>query len=330
MKKVLVLLGKLSITLGILYYLFSKIGWSKIVRVMLSADIRYLLIALSLAMLVRYLNAVQTQVLLAHQGILLPTAQVFKINLISTFYTLFIPGDMGGGVVKWYKFSRVDGKRAQAFSVILVAWLLPVFAIIMDGLIALAIKNPFSKTNLNMWIYSLLSLLLLVAIFIFNKSASALVDKYIMSPLFAIAPSRIEEKLRKVWESLKSFQKLPLFKVLSILVTIVIIELTGITAHYILGLSIKLRLSIFVFAWVRAVSILIQMLPISIAGLGLREGAVIFLLDKYNVPYADALVFSLLVFGVYVVISLIGGLFEIREMLTNKLSYCQKNKYEAK
>lgn len=56
------------------------------------------------------------------------------------------------------------------------------------------------------------------------------------------------------------------------------------------------------------ISTLLQRLPISYAGLGIREGSLVFLLGLLGIAYSEALVLSSTMFVVYVVSLSLGGL----------------------
>ena len=59
--------------------------------------------------------------------------------------------------------------------------------------------------------------------------------------------------------------------------------------------------------WVQTIIIIVNTIPISISGIGVREGGLIFLLKPYGVSGAEAVALSFLVFARNVAISLIGG-----------------------
>ena len=67
-----------------------------------------------------------------------------------------------------------------------------------------------------------------------------------------------------------------------------------------------------------AVVSLLQSLPISIAGIGVREGAYLYLLQLQGVPGASALALSLTVFGIHMLIALAGGLLQLYSLLSRR------------
>jgi len=64
---------------------------------------------------------------------------------------------------------------------------------------------------------------------------------------------------------------------------------------------------LYCLAFVPIVSLL-EALPISIAGLGVREGGLIFFLGKLDVPAADAIALSILILTARYGLNLLGGL----------------------
>ena len=59
-----------------------------------------------------------------------------------------------------------------------------------------------------------------------------------------------------------------------------------------------------------------MMVPISVSGLGLRDGVSLLVLQEYTIAGESVLAFSLLIFATTVfVVSLLGGYFEARRLL---------------
>ena len=88
-------------------------------------------------------------------------------------------------------------------------------------------------------------------------------------------------------------------------------HLAGCCAFFLLARSLGLDSSVLSIGWVRSTVILATMIPISVSGLGLREGALLALATYYGAGPNQAMAYSLLVFAVTVVaIGLLGGLIE--------------------
>ena len=72
---------------------------------------RPLIAALAILLAGRLLVSVRTKTLTDGQDLSLSTLRLFEISCASTFYGLALPGGFSGGIVRWYRLSRPDGRR---------------------------------------------------------------------------------------------------------------------------------------------------------------------------------------------------------------------------
>jgi uncharacterized membrane protein YbhN (UPF0104 family) len=78
--------------------------------------------------------------------------------------------------------------------------------------------------------------------------------------------------------------------------------------NYVLGLSLRDRVSIWYYFLFVPITSIVTLLPVSFAGLGVREGAYVFLFTQAGMPQETALSLSLLVYVVSIFApGLIGG-----------------------
>jgi hypothetical protein len=80
--------------------------------------------------------------------------------------------------------------------------------------------------------------------------------------------------------------------------------------------ALGLELGLLEIAWVRSAALVVGLLPVTVGGLGLREGTVVALLAVFGVSSADALSLSLLAFTVTVLgVGVVGGLSEAAHLI---------------
>ena len=84
------------------------------------------------------------------------------------------------------------------------------------------------------------------------------------------------------------------------------IHITYITIFYIISLSIEIKLSWSEAFFVLPPVMLAVALPISVAGWGVREAGMAFMLSIYGIPTSDA-VLSSLILGVYTLLFALPG-----------------------
>jgi hypothetical protein len=82
-------------------------------------------------------------------------------------------------------------------------------------------------------------------------------------------------------------------------------------------MAVDIHLSIFVIGWISSFVTIVQMIPISIAGLGVREVSYAVLLSDYGISPEQAISFSITIFAVFVIVGLVGGLFELSDIYRN-------------
>jgi len=81
--------------------------------------------------------------------------------------------------------------------------------------------------------------------------------------------------------------------------------------YAVLGAGLGMSVSFAAMGWVRSVVVLITVLPISIGGLGVREGALVFTLQAYGVASHEALALAILIFATTILApGLLGGILE--------------------
>jgi glycosyltransferase 2 family protein len=130
-------------------------------------------------------------------------------------------------------------------------------------------------------------------------------------------PARMPKKLEGVRDALRLAASLPVGTLGRVGGLAVLAQLLGIGSYGLVALAIGLDLSWITIAWTRSAAMLLAILPVSVAGLGLREGALVLLLAPYGVTPADAMAFSLTAFAsTTLAAGLLGGLFEARRLLS--------------
>jgi uncharacterized protein (TIRG00374 family) len=315
MNKKFVLLIKIILTAGILVYIFVKIPFNKILLSISSANIILILAVIALNIPIVLLSSFQTKYLTAAQKISISFGQILKIYLTTSFYSLFLPGSITGGAVKWYKFAKYTSKAAAAAVVVFNRYL-EIFMTILIGLLfslPVVIRSSY-KYLIILWIIVFILLLssyfLLLSVKVLKKIQGAVVSVSILPGL------RI--KIINLIDAMVEFHNLTPkdhFEILGIMFSY---HFLSILALYLIAESVNVSLSIFVFAWIRAVVLIMSMLPISYSGLGVREGVMIYLLSFYNVSPQSAFAISFLSFAKNLTIPFVGGIIELKDFLLGK------------
>jgi len=299
---------------GICGYLFTILDLSELKTALTKTHFNYLAAGVLIVLITRTLYAWQTMLALKHHGIPLTTTRALVINTISGFYNLFLPGGLSGGIVKWYKLSKPSGKRAEVFAAIFFLRFINTIFILSFGLVGFIIDNPVGSRFL-FWVSLFFCCGLFTFYICFFSKRFIIFMEAILNHTQLRIPSFFRNGLHKVFNSLTGYRSLSFEEIFKILLVPLINQFFTILFLIAVARAIDLRIPVFALFWIWSMVYIIQLIPVSISGLGLREGALVYLLPFYGVDPARAMLFSLIIFSFSVLGDLIGGILEAKEFL---------------
>jgi glycosyltransferase 2 family protein len=104
-------------------------------------------------------------------------------------------------------------------------------------------------------------------------------------------------------------------RVAALLMMAVVSVLSGIAMYYVLGQSIEAPASYLVYCLIVPLVWIIRMIPVSLGGLGVGEGAFVLLAGIFAIPAGQALAIAVGFLAVQTASALIGGLLLALRML---------------
>ncbi len=311
MKKALLVLLKLFVTIALFIFLFRKLGFDNILDRVLSVDIRLFLVASVVFLLSMALSALQWKMLLNRQGVELSGMGAFKLYMTGLFFNNFLPGAMGGDIVKVYKLKSELKRGKEGLAATFIDRFAGLFVLCLFALVSAVYLDIHSKIhlggNLYRYIFGLFSLFVMSIVFIFSRRASAIVYGKVFGKL---NPFGLRDKLSDLHSFLYNYRGSKRFYV-KIMVLSIITQFMRITVHWLAALSIGFAVSPIYFLVFVPLIALVSSLPLSFGGLGVREGLgqLLFSAAGYNGTMAVATQFIASLVGIF--ISLLGGVFFI-------------------
>lgn len=297
---------------GLLAFLVSILDLRVVLGALARARLQDLLAGLVLFLGIRILAAWQLTVGVRTHGSSLSLWRAFVVNAIAGFYNLFFPGGLVGGAVRWYKLSKDSGRPAEVLGTILFLRLVNTGFSLACGLAAVLVDNPLEMRNV-LWVALTIAAGSAALYCLVSTEAAAWVES---------RPSRARSEvaalvwggLRSVLRALRQYRALPRRPAFVILSVPVMTQMLGAFMFFLTARALGHSLPVLVWVWIVPLVHLIQWVPASVSGLGLREGVLVLLLPRYGVPPADALAFSILIFGYTVLLGLSGGILELKEL----------------
>ena len=302
---------RLMVAAALLAFVFSRVPLASVVTAMSGADRALLVLAFIAALAVQFFASARLKVLLAGQGVRLSVQSVFEINLATRFYGLFLPGgNLTGMGIRVLKVSRLEGSVAAAGAAVLADRVIATLMLCIVGLVFWLLQRPLPD-------------LVWPPLFIACAVVLVLVLWLMMRPdalrwLRWKIPGWLAEKLDSIRTAFGRSGRLGERVLARALALSAVTHLAGVLCYWLVLASMALGLSPIAGGWIRSVMLFVTLLPISLAGLGVREAGAYLVMRSYGLDGPTAVTYSLLITLVSVVgTGAIGGILESLRFLKN-------------
>ncbi|WPL17708.1 hypothetical protein Thiowin_02747 [Thiorhodovibrio winogradskyi] len=116
-----------------------------------------------------------------------------------------------------------------------------------------------------------------------------------------------------ITSSLRAFAMLDAGTLLNLIALSVLFQAADIIACFLLAEALSIQLDLATLFVVMPVTYLITLLPISLGGLGIREGVLVLLLGRVGISVSDAVTFAFLIHFNRMLVGGSGGLWHLAE-----------------
>jgi len=312
---------KVAISTAILVYLLSHVPLGDIGDALVGVQPLYLVLGLAAIPVTGFLVAAQQKVLTDLQGLRLSVMKIAEVNLIIRFYGLILPGPVAG-LIRWHRFAQPTKKPAEALAAVIFNRGLDLIVVVALGLVFwLWARPPDVSPLLSLLMVAMLGGLLLVQSAIFNRHVTGWTRRLLESGRMRLIPRVARVKIAKAATAAAVFDALPK-KTLAYMVGLVVSrQLITVLALVLFARAIGIDLLFTVAGWIDAFLHILLIIPISVAGLGVREAGLVISLQTYGVSPADALALSMILLGKKILRAGFGGILEIRHVLLRPARY---------
>lgn len=285
-KRVLSTSLKIVVSGLLLSLIVKKAGPEQVLQHLHSMRTGFFLLATLIYVVIAWLVAARWNILLGGRYTL---GKLFSLHMIGNFFNAILPGTLGGDAVKGYYLYRDTNKAGVSFGSVFLDRYLGLFARLFLGLVSGAAAFAELRTVGMQWaIPALFSLFsagsLLVFRFRIGRRFGAISDFY----------DYVHSLLKQKRVLLKTF-------LLSLVIQALLIAMIAVVA---LGVGQRLSFAeLFVFV---PIIMTIMIIPLSISGFGVREGAFVVLFGLTGIPSSISVSISFLWFLSTAAASLIG------------------------
>jgi len=293
-----VTLAKVAVTLLIIGYIAHTVDLSAAVRRAASQDLPLVALAGLILVLQVGLGGTRWLIILRSLGAYPPVGDTLKLFYVSIFFNSWVPGGIGGDVVRaWLSYRRSIPAQTAITSVILdrVAALVAVATLVLVTTPAFLARVGFSMTMLVPIVISMVGLIGLVV----AAQLERLPERWLRFRLLRLLAD-LGRSVRRVF--LRPSTLFPL-------VGIAVLGQTALgVGTYVMAVSLSMNVSLLECVVLMQPVALVANLPITIGGWGVRESAMITLFGLIGVPASASLLLSVQLGLLLLVMALPGGL----------------------
>lgn len=281
--------GQCLVGLGLLYYILSQLSLNTIVHNLRALNWKALLLVLLLKFVMRFLSAYKWYVLLSIQHTSAAFRRVLASHFIGGAVGVIIPF-VGADITMGYSYYKYSGQAGNSISSLLVDRIIGAYITIFTGVLGVLLSldrfieiQPILFLSGGLLLAAAGSTSLIIYLIRNPKSVASL-------PILSRWKGLINEIRVIISDYLKQWRtSLTLNIVLSF-----VMQGLRILATYALAIAVQANVSIMDFVAIVPLIFLIIMIPISISGLGLQEGAFIFLFGLVGVSAESAFAMSII------------------------------------
>ncbi len=291
---------KTALSLGLLVFLLTRVDLRATAEAFTGARWGYLVAALALYLAGVPLRAYRWQGLLLALHVAIPLRRLVSLYFVGTFFNNILPTGVGGDVVRAYELSKDGAGAAAAASTVLVDRAAGLLVLLAIALISTVFSFRMIDLNLALVIAG-------ISLGSFAGVAVLLWDD-LWRKVARVLPGARRLLARRGLEAF--YRSLQVYRgraVVQALVLSFVFNVVLIAVNYLIALSMGVNISLWYFLLFIPLISFSLILPVSVSGLGVREGTYVLLFGQAGVAAPLALAMSLAFYALNVATGLIGG-----------------------
>jgi uncharacterized protein (TIRG00374 family) len=304
-KRSLLLVAKVAVSLALLAYLFTTTDLGALLNRIRTGDTLLIALAVLLYVLMLAMSAWRWRLLLSAQGFPVPLRRLTSSYLVASFFNNFLPSNIGGDVIRVRDSSRLTGTTTTtSLAVVAVDRILGFGALYVLALAAFVLGGPGVRHLAGARVVLLGLFLVFAALaYVFFRPGSA-------TRLMALSGLDRVEWAREQFETVQAAVHVYRERMGSVFAAFTAsLALQALVVLYYYAIAHALRTALPLSACFLMVPLctLLQAVPVSFNGWGLREGLFALYFAQIGLSRESALAFSLVGAGLIVLLSLSGA-----------------------
>jgi len=304
---------KAIVSIGLLYLLFSRVDISRLWSVARQASLAWLGFALVLYLVMVLASAVRWGVLLRAQHVNLPFSFLTQSFLVATFFNNFLPSNIGGDVVRITDTAKAAGSKTLATTVVLIDRGIGLLGLALMAAIGASLMTRMSVAPGPgvLWAGFGLGAIVAAPALLMPETATRL-----LQPLRVFHAQWVDERIGKLTYALTRFKETPA-ALAACFIGAILVQAVLVFFYVAIARSMQIPIGFAELAVIVPVSFIVQMVPVSMNGFGVREATFGFYFTQLGLPLESALLVSFVGAALIMVFSLSGGITYLRRSVVS-------------
>lgn len=303
---VILLLVKAAVSGGLLWLLFARVDVARLWDVARTASVAWLACAMGIYLLMVVASVWRWGLLLRAQRIRLSYAWLTSSFLVASFFNNFLPSNIGGDVVRVADTAPASGSKTLAATIVLVDRGMGLLGLMLVAAIGATTGPRLIEAGpglgaFGLWFAFAGAMFVTVPALLFPNALTRL-----LQPLRVLHPEWVDERLSRLSGALARFRTQP-NSLVSCFAGAVIVQALLVVFYLAIAYSMEIPVAFTELAVVVPLSFIVQMLPVSMNGFGVREAVFGFYFTRLGLPLESALLVSFVGAALIMAFSLTGA-----------------------
>jgi uncharacterized protein (TIRG00374 family) len=288
--------------------LFTQVSFQDVASNLRRVSFAFVVFAWCFYAFSQWISAYRWQILLRARGVEVSLSELFSFYMIGMFVNNFMPGSIGGDVVKsYYLYRRIRKLEISVVSVFLERFT-GLLGLCLLALATLAIGYRYLRSA--MVVASVCgSAAFLVLIVVVLWQLPNIIARIPIVGRFV--PKRLSESAAELYDALASYRNhMP--TLLAAVAISAVLQLMLASYFSLASVAMGIPIDLIYFLLFLPAVTLVSLIPLSLGGLGIREASMVVLFGAAGISTADVVAVSLTIHIINTLLSLWGGALLLR------------------
>jgi uncharacterized membrane protein YbhN (UPF0104 family) len=298
---------KLVVSVALLAFLFSRIDVARLWESARRASVPWLAVALAVYIVNVVASTWRWHLLLDAADVHVRRRSLLGSFLVALFFNNFLPSNIGGDVIRIGDTARAPGSsKTLAATIVLVDRGLGLMGLVFVAAVGATIAESTRHVVTPIWPSWLWAGFLVGAAASVPAVLAPAGFGRLLQPLTVFHPEWVGGRIERVTAVLARFHERPA-ALAGCFGGAIFVQATIVTFYFIVAHALSLDMSFWDLAVIVPMSFVVQMLPVSMNGFGIREATFAFYFTRIGQPLEHALLISLVPTALIMLFSLTGA-----------------------